>query len=58
MATQEVWDLQEHATTFRILVGATAAKQYVGKGPFISYPYLVIFKLSGPSESAAYVVIV
>ena len=58
MAAQDVWDLQEHATTFRILAGATAARQYVGKGPFISHPYLVIFKLGGPSESAGNLVIV
>ena len=45
------------ATTFRILAGATTAKQYVGKNSFISHPYLVIFKLGGPSESAAYLVI-
>ena len=32
MATHEVWDLQEHATTFSILAGTDEARQYVGKG--------------------------
>ena len=31
MAAQEVWDLQEHATTFRIVAGATAARQLLEK---------------------------
>ena len=40
MAAKEVWYLQEHATTFRILAGATAARQN-WKRSFISHPYLV-----------------
>ena len=55
MAAQEV---QEQLQNFRILAGATAPRLYFGKGPFISHPYLVIFKLGGPSESAAHLVIV
>ena len=45
--------MQEHATSITILAGAIAARRYVGKGPLISHPFLVLFKLGGPSESAA-----
>ena len=38
MATQEVWDLQEHATTFRILAGATS-KTICWKRSFY-FPYI------------------